>query len=328
MVSAIGDDGGGDDGGGGGDDGGGDGDGGGGVTAAPSNDPAVPSPEGDRRSKMGKRTKKARMLRWLKVALFGVVALMTAFGVGTLIRAPVSWPFDRVFNLGAAVLAPEWAAPDDGKVRVVFVQHGLWRTSTSMDRLARSLAANGYEVINEGYPSTEDRIEGHARRLRDVVEARYAKGPVDEISFVGHSMGGLVIQEYLRRDDAREPAACCYLATPHRGAILADKRRHWFLFQMVMGEQSARQLATTDPFHRQAIPFGERTATLVARREGHGNRSIPGPDDGTVGCREATFAGAAVSREFVGLNHTRITIAPDAIRSVLRFLRTGALSAD
>ena len=261
------------------------------------------------------------MSRWARRALFAVALLGTAFVVAAVLRVPVCLPFDFVWNLGPAVTADDLRPPNDGKVRVVFLQHGLWRTPMSLDRLERSLAASGYEVVNCGYPSTEDRIEGHAQRLRDAVERRVAAGRVDELSFVGHSMGGLVIQEYLRRDDAREPKACVYVASPHRGAILADKRHHWFAFRLAMGDLAAGQLVTSDAFHLQPIPFGGRSGT-VAGDIGPGNGSIPGHDDGTVGVAEATFAGCADAIT-VPFGHTSIVIRERVLRQVMAFLRDG-----
>jgi len=261
------------------------------------------------------------MTRWLRRGIFGIALVAAAFVVTALLRGPVSLPFDLISNLWPAVEAPDLRPPADGKARVVFLQHGLWRTRLSLGRLERTLQANGYEVVNVGYPSTEDVIEGHAARLRDAVERRFAQGKVDELAFVGHSMGGLVIQEYLRRDDAREPKACVYLASPHRGAILADKRQHWLPFQLAMGDQAAKQLVTTDPFHRQPIPHGARSGTVVGDI-GSGNRSIPGNDDGTVAVGEATFDGCGDSIT-VPFGHTRIALMPDVLRQVMTFLRDG-----
>lgn len=238
-----------------------------------------------------------------------------------MLRWPVCLPFDYVWNLGATVEGAGLAAPDDGKTRVVFLLHGLWRTPRSLNRMERSLEASGYEVVNVGYPSTEDFIEGHAARLRDAVESRFKGGPVDELSFVGHSMGGLVIQAYLRRADARAPRACVYLASPHRGAVLANKRRHWFLFRWAMGEKAAAQLVTADPLHLEPIPYPDRSGTIVGDI-GAGSASIPGHDDGTVGVAEATFDGAADS-VVLPFGHTSILVRESTVREVLRFLQNG-----
>ncbi len=259
--------------------------------------------------------------RWLRRLGLLLAVCAAGFGGCTVLRGPVSLPFDLLINLGPTIEARELRPPEDGKVRVVFLQHGMWRTARSMDRLARTLRANGYEVVNVGYPSTEAWIEDHAARLRDVVEARVAAGAVDELSFVGHSMGGLVIEEYLRRADARAPKACVYLGSPHRGAVLADKRHHWFAFQLAMGSRAAAQLVTTAELHQRPIPFGDRSGTVVGDI-GEGNGAIPGHDDGTVGVAEATFAGCADS-VVLPVGHSSITVVPAVLRQVLCFLRDG-----
>ena len=257
--------------------------------------------------------------RWAWKGAAAAFVLAAGFLVSAALRLPVSRPFDYVCNLGATVAAPSLAAPDDGRVRVVYCVHGLWRTSTSMDRMARSLRAAGYEVHAIDYPSTEGRMASHAALLQRHVEARFAAGPVDEVSFVGHSMGGLVIQEYLRRPDARAPKACVYVATPHRGAILADRRHHWFLFRWVMGDLAAAELVTTAPLHEQPIPFGDRSGAVVGD-VGEGSGAIPGRDDGTVGVDEATWEGAADS-VLLPYGHTSIKLRERTIRHVLYFLR-------
>ena len=262
--------------------------------------------------------------RWRRAAAALLVSAL-AFCAGALLGVPVCYPFDVLWNLGGVVEVDELRRRGDGRVRVVFLQHGLWRTPRSLDRLERTLTAHGYEVVNTGYPSTEDYLEAHAERLRDAVEARCARGDVDEISFVGHSMGGLVIHEYLRREDARAPTACVYIATPQRGAILAGKRRHWWVFEMVMGRKAAGQLATTDDFHLQPIPFPARTGTVVGDI-GDGNEAIPGRDDGTVGVDEATFVGVGASLR-VPYGHTRIVIMDEVLRQVLHFLARGDFAA-
>ena len=254
--------------------------------------------------------------------LLGALAL--ASGAVILAGGPIAWPFDVVINLGGAVEVPELRAPADGKARVVVLQHGLFRTHASLGRLARTLDQHGYEVLNPGYPSTNDVLAAHAARLAAAVHARAAVGPVDEWSFVGHSMGGLVIQEYLRRPDAVTPRACVYLGTPHRGAILADLRGHWFVFRWTMGTKAALQLSPGDPFHRQPIPWPERSGTVVGD-VGDRNVAIPGDDDGTVGVAEATFVGCAASVR-VPFGHTRMTVAPPVLRQVLQFLAKGAFA--
>jgi triacylglycerol lipase len=259
------------------------------------------------------------MKRWLRRLVWAVVSAAVVFGAGVLLRWPVAYPFDLLLAIGEVAAAPELAAVAAAGPRVVVLQHGLLRTPWSLQRLARCLRQHGYEVLDPGYPSTDGRIEAHAERLAQAIAARQRQGPVQEWSFVGHSMGGLVIQQYLRRVDHVLPAACVYLGTPHRGAILADLRRHWFLCRWTMGDGAAEQLSPRDLLHRLPIPYLDRSGAVVGDR-GDGNPAIPGPDDGTVAVAEATLPGAlAVTTLPVG--HTALTTAVASQKAVLQFLR-------
>ena len=255
-------------------------------------------------------------MRWI---LWGLVLALLAYGTAVLFGMQPAVPFDVLLNLGGAVERPDLAAANDGKRRLVVLQHGLWRSTCSLGRLERTLRAHGYEVHDPGYPSTRERVEDHAIRLHAAVESIYAKAPVDELYFVGHSLGGLVIQEYLRAPDARPVTACVYLATPHRGAMLADLRKHWFLFQLLMGDAAALQLSPGDALHQRPIPAAEVSGTIVGDL-GEGNPAIPGRDDGTVAIGEASLAGARDSVS-LPLGHTSISYGSAAILQVLHFLR-------
>ena len=261
--------------------------------------------------------------RWRRVAAAVFVAVLVWHFGAVLLGFAISWPTDYLITLGSAPFRAELQAPADGKRRVVVLQHGLWRTEASLNRLERTLREHGYEVWNPGYPSVRATIEEHAARLRDTVEAIHER-PVDELSFVGHSMGGLVIEEYLRRPDSRPVQWCVYLAVPHRGAVLADLRKHWFVFQLVMGTKAAMQLSPGDPLHSREIPFRERSGVLIGDK-GEGCAAIAGVDDGTIAPGEADLPGARDSL-VVPFGHTRITLADDVAHQVLHFLRHGAFA--
>ncbi|MCB9885052.1 MAG: alpha/beta hydrolase [Planctomycetes bacterium] len=272
---------------------------------------------------MADRARRRRRWRWLG---WTAALLLLTHGVLILLHVPIARPFDLLLNLGPVVEEPALRAPADGRRRVVVLVHGMFRTSASLWRLARTLRAHGYEVVAFDYWSNAAPIEAHAAALHDAVEDLWRSGPVDELSFVAHSMGGVVTEEYLRREDARVPVRCVYLGVPHRGAVLADLRKHWFLFRWAMGETAALQLSPGDPMVQQPIPTPCPVGTIVGDL-GEGNRSIPGHDDGTVGVAEATFAGATDS-VVVPLGHTSLTFGDQSLRLVLAFLRHGSFGGD
>jgi pimeloyl-ACP methyl ester carboxylesterase len=264
----------------------------------------------------------ARRRRPLRLLCRLLLLLLLGYGVAVLIGLPPALPFDLAINLAPVEIDDTLRAPADGKRRLVVLQHGLWRSSWSLWRLERALVAQGYLVLNRGYPSTQAKVEDHAERLHAALTAELAAiGPVDEIMFVGHSLGGLVIAEYLRRKDACKPAQCVYIASPLHGAMLCELRKRWWLFGLLMGDQAALQLCPDSALAQRRVPMPCPCGTIVGDL-GDGNAAIPGRDDGTIGVGEAHLAGE-VDSVTLPLGHTAISCSEATIRQVLHFLRHG-----
>lgn len=255
-------------------------------------------------------------------AVFALTAAAAVAAGGVLVGAPVAWPFDVVVNFAPAPDLPDLRAPAAGGPHVVVLQHGLFRTAASLGRLERALAAHGYEVLNPGYASTRGAVAAHAEALAVAVSARARRGPVGTWSFVGHSLGGLVIAEYLRRPDAARPRAVVTLGTPHAGAALVDLRKHWFVFRLALGTQAAFELSPGDPLCQRPLPCREVFGAIAGQIVGEGHAAIPGPDDGTVGVAEALPA-AAAAKLTLPVGHTWLPADARAIAAALHFLAGG-----
>ena len=260
--------------------------------------------------------------RWVRGTRHGCALLLGLYLVAVLGGwMNPSTPVDYAMNLGTFPRQEELAAPVDGRVRLVVLQHGMWRSAGSLWKLERALRAHGYRVINSSYPSTTRRIEEHADALGMTLGAELAE-PVDELYFVGHSMGGLVLQAYLLHPDAPQPLASVFLGTPHRGAVLADLRREGFLFKLTMGYQASLQLSPKHAFNQREIRIPGAVGTIIGSAgdvEGF-NEDIPGDDDGTVAVREAHLEGEDDSVT-VPVGHTRLSFHDRSIRQVLYFLK-------
>ncbi|MDQ3332623.1 MAG: alpha/beta hydrolase, partial [Planctomycetota bacterium] len=103
--------------------------------------------------------------------------------------------------------------PMSGKV--VILVHGMGRSSKSWPKLSKRLEEAGYQVIAFDYPSTRCAISDSAEFLAKVI--RWLEG-VEEINFVCHSMGGLVIRAYLANHSDDRIARMVMLAVPNLGA--------------------------------------------------------------------------------------------------------------
>ena len=85
----------------------------------------------------------------------------------------------------------------------------------------------GYTTIEFDYPSTQISIPEAARFLDRLIQSLEG---FDEINFVVHSMGGLVVRAYTMEYDDPRIKRMVMLGTPNRGAELADiTQQYWIL---------------------------------------------------------------------------------------------------
>ncbi len=238
--------------------------------------------------------------------------------------ANISYPTDWLINL------PIHERYDGLQARyaeatLVVLQHGMWRSSASLGRLQRSLESHGYEVLNTSYPSQSESIESHAERLGCALEThlRQREEPYARLCFVGHSMGGLVIRAYLAGQNVHKADTCVFIATPHRGATLADQNKDTLLFRTFMGDDAALQLCTTSQFFKRLKPLDCQAIGTIVGGAGDGagySANIPGDDDGIVGVTEAHLHEETNSIR-IAQGHTRLTFSDESIRLVLQFLK-------
>ena len=187
------------------------------------------------------------------------------------------------------------------KSRVVLLVHGLFRSRGSMDNLGKYLAAQGeFEAMTVGYPSTRAGVGQHAKGLASVIE--HLNG-VEEIDFVAHSLGNLVIRHYLadntdpqtgRQGDPRIKRIVM-LGPPNNGAQLAETFGQNTIFELVVGT-SGQELSRgwSELEKKLATPACEFGVIAGGRGDEKGyNPLVQGDDDGVVSVDSARLAGAS-----------------------------------
>ena len=104
----------------------------------------------------------------------------------------------------------------------VILLHGLGRFRQSMRRLEQHLKSLSYSTINLAYPSTTKTIEAIAEtHLATAVQGCEAQGSA-KIHFVGHSLGGLIVRQYLQRHSVPAGSRLVMLSPPNQGSELVD----------------------------------------------------------------------------------------------------------
>ena len=80
----------------------------------------------------------------------------------------------------------------------VVLLHGMIRTPASMETMEEALIEAGYRTANVGYPSREYPIERLAQMAigQGLARCRSVTG-VERIHFVTHSLGGILVRQYL-----------------------------------------------------------------------------------------------------------------------------------
>jgi len=220
--------------------------------------------------------------------------------------------------------------PGDTRVepeRVVLV-HGLGRTRASMTMLGARLSAAGFEVANVGYPSTRESLEELVHRLRREVD-ECCSPRVEDLHFVTHSMGGILVRRYLARYSPQHRGRIVMLSPPSQGSEIIDAFAESPLLLEMLGPMGARLGTDSLSLPNQLGP-AEFELGIIA-----GNRSlniitswlIPGPDDGKVSVERARLQGTAHFL-VVPATHTFIMNRRDVADQTAFFLRNGRFSAD
>jgi hypothetical protein len=212
-------------------------------------------------------------------------------------------------------------APKPTSRHVVLLVHGIARGPGTFGDLPRALRAAGYDAAAISYPSTRAGLEDHARRLRDVI---LRLEDADTVSFVTHSMGGLVVRKALEDQSWQtviKPGRLVMIAPPNQGSAVArflkDSPAYLALYGPA-GQQLVPDVAMRIAAPR--IPFG-----IIAGGKGDEtgfNPLLPGDDDGTVSVAETRLDGAQDFKVLPRL-HGIIARSPAIEPHVARFLATG-----
>jgi hypothetical protein len=211
----------------------------------------------------------------------------------------------------------------------VIVLHGLGEGRRSMRPLVEFLRRNlDATVLSFGYASTSAGLEDHGRSLATVISHLPADAP---ISFVGHSLGNLVVRRWMglaAADDLPRVGRMVMLGPPNHGSELARRVATIDLLAS-LSHGAARELVldwnrVSQHLAVPSCPFG-----IVAGGKGDDrgySRLLSGDDDAVVRVDETRLDGAD---DFLLLpvHHAAMMQHPSVQRATASFLETGRFDA-
>ncbi len=212
----------------------------------------------------------------------------------------------------------------DAPCSCVILLHGLGRRAASMTPMADYLEARGYRVYNTAYPSTEASVEVLTVNYLSPAVERSRKAGCSAVHLVAHSLGALMIRQYLQNGRLPVGSRIVMLAPPNQGSEVVDTLGPWFFYRWLFGP-AGQQLGTApESLPNRLAPVDGSIGVITGNESWNLILSliIPGPDDGKVAVERAKLDGMD---DFIVLpvTHTFIMQDEETMRQTVHFLEYG-----
>lgn len=210
----------------------------------------------------------------------------------------------------------------------VILLHGLTRSPLSMRKLEGYLEGQGYDVVNQGYNSRRAGIPKLATPTINEALFNCPKNAV-KIHFVTHSLGGILVRQYLAQSKIDKLGRVVMLAPPNQGSEVPDVLGDVPFFDLLNGPAGA-QLGTDDESIPLSLPAADFDLGIIA-----GNKSInpilstliPDDDDGKVSI-ESTKLDGMRDHIVMPVSHPMIMRDEDVMKQINHYLKYGNFDHD
>ena len=225
----------------------------------------------------------------------------------------------------------------------VVLLHGLLRSDSSMTTLEQALSEQGYTVVNMDYPSTEYPIEHLADTyVAQAINQCHTQSKTQgnahikthsninsnsNTHFVTHSMGGILVRDYVDRHGSAGIGRVVMLGPPNQGSEAVDKLRFLPVFGWLHGP-AGLQLGTDQQSRVKQLGAVDFELGVIAGTQSINpllSVLIPGSDDGKVSVENTKVLGMKAHKT-MSVTHPMMMKNEKVIGQTVQFLATGTFA--
>ncbi len=200
--------------------------------------------------------------------------------------------------------------------------HGLWMNGMEMTVFRRNLQRlHGLSTLRFSYSAVRCGIDDNSQKLAEFIEAV----PVDSVDLVGHSLGGVLALQALKRFTTNKVRRVVCLGSPLVDSSAARNLSRWGWGRSLLG-RTIKEAVLDQPLH-SASPNHE--VGVIGGTVGLGLGvlvgMLPTPHDGMVTIEETQLPGIA-AHLILPVNHFGLIFSRAVAAQTSHFLHYGAFN--